>query len=181
MDPSRAVLLVHDMQKYFVSPFSADMRGTLLEHCHQLNQWSKNQEVPVYFTAQPGSMTEQQRGLLKEIWGPGMSAAPEDRELCHEFGPVSPEQILTKWRYSAFFQTDLLDRIRQQGRDQLILCGVYAHVGVLVTAIEAYSNDIETFLVADAVGDFSLRHHRMAMEYAAGRCAVVTTTGEVVQ
>jgi isochorismate hydrolase len=69
--------------------------------------------------------------------------------------------------------------MRAQRRDQLIICGVYAHIGILVTAIEAFSNDIQPFLVADAIGDFSAEFHRMAINYAALRCAVVTTTQEV--
>ncbi|MNJ60933.1 putative isochorismatase [compost metagenome] len=69
--------------------------------------------------------------------------------------------------------------MREAGRDQLIICGVYAHVGVLFTAVEAFTNDIQTFLVADAVSDFSEKYHRMALEYAAQRCAVVCTTEDV--
>lgn len=87
--------------------------------------------------------------------------------------------MLTKWRYSAFFRSDLLARMRDQGRDQLIVCGVYGHVGVLATALDAFTNDIESFLVADAVGDFSAAYHRLALDYAAARCSVVTSTEEV--
>ncbi|MEI1299413.1 phenazine biosynthesis protein PhzD, partial [Pseudomonas aeruginosa] len=84
------------------------------------------------------------------------------------------------WRYSAFFHSDLLQRMRAAGRDQLVLCGVYAHVGVLISTVDAYSNDIQPFLVADAIADFSEAHHRMALEYAASRCAMVVTTDEVL-
>ena len=69
--------------------------------------------------------------------------------------------MLTKWRYSAFYRSDLLERMRAAGRDQLILCGVYAHVGVLTTALEAFSHDIQPFLVADALGDFTEADHRL--------------------
>jgi bifunctional isochorismate lyase/aryl carrier protein len=34
--------------------------------------------------------------------------------------------------------------------------------------------------VADAVADFSEAEHRLALDYAAGRCAVVTTTDDVL-
>jgi bifunctional isochorismate lyase/aryl carrier protein len=49
-----------------------------------------------------------------------------------------------------------------------------------MTTCEAFSHDIETFLVADAVADFSADHHRMALEYAARSCAVVVTTDGVL-
>jgi isochorismate hydrolase len=70
--------------------------------------------------------------------------------------------------------------MRASGRDQLIVCGVYAHVGVLMSAVEAFTNDIQPFLVADAVADFSAEYHRLAIRYAAERCAMAVTTKEVL-
>lgn len=88
--------------------------------------------------------------------------------------------MFTKWRYSAFFRSGLLERMRAHGRDQLIICGVYAHVGVLMTAVDAFTHDLETFLAADAVADFSAADHRLALDYAARCCAVVRTVKELV-
>ncbi|MDI9883317.1 isochorismatase family protein [Streptomyces sp. HNM0645] len=179
VDPARAVLLVHDMQRYFLGPFPEPLRTQLIDNASVLRRGAAELGVPVAYTAQPGGMSEHQRGLLKDFWGPGMRPAPADREVVEPLTPGPGDWLLTKWRYSAFFQTDLLTRLRLHGRDQLILCGVYAHVGVLATAIESFSHDIETFLVADAVADFNESHHRTAVEYAARRCAVVTTAKEV--
>lgn len=179
IEPRRAVLLVHDMQRYFVAPLPASVRDPVVRHCATLREKCAIRDVPVFFTAQPGGMTQQQRGLLKDFWGPGMRVDPLDRQIVDELAPRPVDQVLTKWRYSAFFRSDLLAQMRKLGRDQLIICGVYAHVGVLMTAVEAFTNDIQSFLVADAVGDFSAREHRMALDYAAGRCSVVTTTEEV--
>ncbi|WP_435283919.1 isochorismatase family protein [Streptomyces koelreuteriae] len=178
-DESRAALLVHDMQRYFLAPFPERVREPLVRHCAQVRERCAALGVPVFYTAQPGSMTDEQRGLLKDFWGPGMRVDPADRQIVTELTPGPKDQVLTKWRYSAFFRSDLLARMRAQGRDQLIVCGVYAHVGVLATALEAFTNDIQPFLVADALGDFSAEYHRLALDYAAARCAVVTTTEEV--
>ncbi len=60
-----------------------------------------------------------------------------------------------------------------------MVTGVYAHIGVLMTACDAWMSDVQAFVVADAVADFSEREHKMALEWAAGRCAVVTTTEQV--
>jgi isochorismate hydrolase len=178
--PDRAVLLVHDMQRFFVRPFPDDMAGELISNISSLRERCVAAGIPVAYTAQPGGMTSEQRGLLRDFWGPGMRVAPADRQVVDELVPGRDDWVFTKWRYSAFFRSDLLARMRAHGRDQLVVCGVYAHVGVLMTAVDAFTNDIQTFLVADAVADFSARYHRLAMDYAAQRCAVVTTTKEVL-
>ncbi|MFF1274242.1 isochorismatase family protein [Streptomyces marokkonensis] len=180
IDPARAVLLVHDMQRYFLRPLPGALRAELVHNAGLLREHCAGLGMPVAYTAQPGGMTEEQRGLLKDFWGPGMRTAPADRQVVDELAPAPGDWHLTKWRYSAFFRSDLLERMRAAGRDQLLLCGVYAHVGVLMTAVEAFTNDIRTFLVADAVADFSQHHHQLALEYAAQRCAVVVTTKEVL-
>jgi len=56
-------------------------------------------------------------------------------------------------------RSDLPAWLRERDRDQIIICGVYAHVGVLMSAVEAFTNDIQPFLVADTMGDFSMAYH----------------------
>jgi len=182
IDTARAVLLIHDMQKYFVRFFREDASpvvdlihniGLIRKHCVAAG-------IPVVYTAQPGNMSPGQRGLLKDFWGPGMAVEPEERDIVDALRPAEDDLVLTKWRYSALHRTDLLGYLDRSGRSQLIVCGVYARIGCLMTAAEAFANDVETFLVADAVADFSLDHHRMALEYAAELCAAVPTTEMVL-
>nr|WP_305884380.1 isochorismatase family protein [Pseudomonas sp. QS1027] len=179
VDPDRAVLLIHDMQRYFVQPFEGQHRNGLIQNISLLCGRARKLGIPVAYSAQPGGMNPEQRGLLKDFWGPGMKVDPDDRKIVEELAPEPNDWLSTKWRYSAFFRSGLLERMREAGRDQLVICGVYAHVGVLFTAVEAFSNDIQTFLVADAVADFSEKHHQLALDYAAKNCAVVCTTEEV--
>ncbi|MGK5549462.1 isochorismatase family protein [Streptomyces sp. URMC 127] len=179
-DPARAVLLVHDMQRYFLEPLPQGLRDELVANAALLRETAAALGIPVAYTAQPGGMSDEQRGLLKDFWGPGMRVDPADRRVAGPLAPAPGDWVFTKWRYSAFFRSDLLGRMRANGRDQLIVCGVYAHVGVLMTAVDAFTNDIRPFLVADAVADFSPAYHRLAVEYAAARCAVVTTTKDML-
>ncbi|MFJ5266347.1 isochorismatase family protein [Streptomyces sp. NPDC088387] len=180
VDPRRAVLLVHDMQRYFLRPLPEGMREQVVAHTELLLRYAEDTRMPVAYSAQPGGMSPEERGLLRDFWGPGMRVDPADRELPGRLAPRAGDWRITKWRYSAFVRTDLRERMRAHGRDQLIVCGVYAHVGLLATAVDAFSQDIETFMVADAMADFSHADHRTAVEYAAARCAVVLTTKEVV-
>jgi trans-2,3-dihydro-3-hydroxyanthranilic acid synthase len=178
-DPDRAVLLIHDMQRFFLAPFPAPVRESLVANVAGLRERAAALGVPVGYTAQPGDMDDRQRGLLKDFWGPGMRRDPADRSVVDELAPAPGDWLFTKLRYSAFFRSDLLERMRAAGRDQLVVCGVYAHVGVLMTAVDAFTNDLQTFLAADAVADFDAAHHRMALTYAAERCASVLTAKQV--
>ncbi|MCM3924003.1 isochorismatase family protein [Frankia sp. AiPs1] len=181
VDPARAVLLIHDMQRYFLRALPAGgCREVLVANAARLRRVCADLDVQIAYSTQPGGMTTEERGLLLDFWGPGMSGSPEDRLIDERLAPAAGDWTLTKWRYSAFVRSDLLQRIRARDRDQLVLCGVYAHVGVLATAVEAYSHDIQPFLAADAVADFSADHHRQALDYAAARCAVVRTTDDLI-
>ncbi|MEU9605712.1 isochorismatase family protein [Streptomyces sp. NPDC048057] len=180
LDPERSVLLVHDMQRYFLRPLPDSLSDPLVSHTVHLRERSTALGVPVAYTAQPGGMDRAERGLLQDFWGPGMRTAPEDRQVVDALAPTDTDWMFTKRRYSAFFRTDLLERMRAAGRDQLILCGVYAHVGILATALDAFAHDVQPFLVADATADFSQEYHRLALTYAAERCALVTTVKQVL-
>jgi isochorismate hydrolase len=182
VDPRRAVLLIHDMQKYFVAPFPAGRSPVteLVRNVTALRERCAALGVPVAYTTQPGGMTEEQRGLLRDFWGSGMTVAQEHREVVDPIRPGTDDLVLTKWRYSAFHRTGLLTSMRERERDQLIVCGVYAHVGILMTSAEAFASDIQSFLVADAIADFTPEHHRFALRYAAERCAMTLTTATVL-
>ncbi|MFJ4778903.1 isochorismatase family protein [Streptomyces sp. NPDC088762] len=177
--PERAVLVIHDMQHFFLRPVPEPLRSAVVHNTALLRKRAASLGVPVAYTAQPGGMTEDQRGLLRDFWGPGMRTAPDDREVVPELAPQEGDWTLTKWRYSAFFRSNLLERMRATGRDQLVICGVYAHVGILATAIDAFTHDIQPFLVADAVADFSADEHRLAVDYVARRCGMSVLGEEV--
>jgi trans-2,3-dihydro-3-hydroxyanthranilic acid synthase len=181
LDPGRAALLIHDMQRYFVDVFPAGEPVTgLRRNITALRDAADAAGVPVLYTAQPGSMSPAERGLLADFWGAGMAADPEHRAIVAELAPRPGETVLTKWRYSAFARTGLDPQLRRLRRDQLVVCGIYAHVGVLMTACDAFTRDIQPFLVADAVADFSAAEHQLALDYAAGRCARTLLTATAV-
>jgi bifunctional isochorismate lyase/aryl carrier protein len=182
IDPGRAVLLIHDMQNYFLSFFSPDRPPypDLVDNVATLRSAFRRCGAPVAYSAQPGDMSERERGLLKDFWGPGMSSEPAHRAILERIAPSAPDVVLTKWRPSAFCRTDLLELMGRAGRDQLVICGVYAHVGILMTAHEGYSQDIETFLVADAIADFSAKFHEMALTYVSSRCSVTLSTRQAL-
>ncbi|RKS76994.1 bifunctional isochorismate lyase/aryl carrier protein [Actinomadura pelletieri DSM 43383] len=181
-DPARAVLLVHDMQNYFVDAYRRDASPIpeLVANILALRSRCATLGIPVVYTAQPGAQTLAQRGLLQDFWGDGVPGDPPAARIIDPLLPADNDIQLTKWRYSAFQRTSLARILTELDRDQLVITGVYAHIGCLMTACEAFMRDIETFFAADATADFSAEHHAMAITYAAERCAVVLNTSDLL-
>lgn len=173
--PERAALLIHDMQDYFVGFYGANspLVDQIISNIRRLRASFKSRGAPVIYTAQPIEQSDEDRGLLNDMWGPGLNAHPHLQKIVEPLSPEADDIVLTKWRYSAFKRSTLADTMREMGRNQLAICGVYGHIGCLTTALDAFMQDIKPFVVADAIGDFSLEDHLMTLNYVAGRCGKV--------
>ncbi|AMT72991.1 isochorismatase family protein [Mycobacteroides immunogenum] len=178
LEPDRAVLLVHDMQHYFVKAYApqSDPIATVLKNIKSLLDTAHAHQVPVYYSAQPGGMTTAQRGLFGQLYGPGMPDDDAERAIVDPLGPTAADTVLTKWKYSEFFRSDLLDILRNANRDQLIIVGVYAFSGITATSTDAIQNDIQAFIVSDAVADYTATGHNQALTWCAERTARILTT-----
>ncbi|MFD5425962.1 isochorismatase family protein [Streptomyces sp. NPDC127084] len=177
IDPDRAALLIHDMQNHFVGPFPAGRSPVveLVDNIAALRELAGTLGMPVVFSAEPAAQQPGQRGLVADVWGPGIGDDPAAAEIIEPLAPRPGEHLLANVRHNAFLRSHLGRLLRSEGRDQLIVCGLYAHLGILLTAADAFMNDIQPFVVADAVADFTAEEHAMALRWAA-RSGVVCTT-----
>lgn len=182
VEPQRAALLIHDMQQYFLNFWGEDsaLIKQVVENIANLRRYCKQQGIPVFYTAQPNQQSDEDRALLNDMWGPGLNKHPEQQAVTAALAPDEDDTVLVKWRYSAFHRSPLQEILQESGRDQLIICGVYAHIGCLTTAIDAFMRNIQPFMVADGLADFSRDEHLMALRYTAGRCGRVVTTGSLL-
>lgn len=178
LETNRAVLLVHDMQHYFVKAYAphADPIATVLKNIKSLLDIAHAHDVPVLYSAQPGGMTPEQRGLFGQLYGPGMPDDDAERAIVDPIGPAATDTVLTKWKYSEFFRSELLEILRNANRDQLIIVGVYAFSGITVTSADAVQNDIQAFIVSDAVADYTSTGHNQALAWCAERTARILNT-----
>lgn len=182
LDPARAVLLVHDMQQYFINAFdrsdSSAQINVAINSIAALIAAAREQDIPVVFSAQPPRQTAEKRALLTDFWGTGLQS-DEAAAIIEEL-QAQESELLTKWRYSAFAHTDLREQMKSWGRDQLLITGVYAHIGCMTTTLDAFMHETQPFFIHDALADFSLEKHQMACDYVASRCGLVCSTQQAL-
>ncbi|MGV9711253.1 isochorismatase family protein [Gordonia sp. NPDC003424] len=181
LSPHRTALLIHDMQRYFIDAYdvTAEPMATALPNMVRIREACEEAGIPVVYTVQPGDQHPSRRGILADFWGKGLDAG-RDEEVVDPLAPRPGNITVTKWRYSGFQRTDLRALLGHHGRDQLIVVGVYAHMGCMISATEAFMSDVAPFFVVDAMGDFSRDEHEMAATYIGKRAGRVMATDEVI-
>ena len=181
-ESERAALLIHDMQEYFLNFWgeNSDMMQQVVANIAKLRAYCKEHNIPVYYTAQPKEQSDEDRALLNDMWGPGLTRSPEQQRIVAELAPDEADTVLVKWRYSAFHRSPLEQMLKETGRNQLLITGVYAHIGCMTTATDAFMRDIKPFFIADALADFTRDEHLMSLKYVAGRSGRVVMTDELL-
>ncbi|ORC15966.1 MULTISPECIES: isochorismatase family protein [Rothia] len=181
-DPHQAVLLVHDMQNHFVQAFDRTPHSQItqtIRNIQQLHRMATDLDIPTVFTAQPPQQDPADRQLLTDFWGPGLQD-PHAAHIIQELTPHPNDTVLTKWRYCAFYRSDLEDRMRNHAKTQLWITGIYSHIGCMTTALSAFMRGFQVFFIADAQADFSEENHRQALTYVSQRCGQVLLTRDII-
>jgi len=98
VDANRAALIFHDMQNYFLRPFSesSEPASALTENSIKLKQKHDQYGIPVAYTTQPGDMIAEEKGLLNDFWGSDIKASVEDHPIINPLETTQYDWLLTK-------------------------------------------------------------------------------------
>lgn len=137
-------LLIIDMQEYFravATPILPSLRS-LIQCCRQA-------KLPIIFTRHAHRDPAIDGGMLAKWWDELIVDGTPAAELLPEIAPLSNEKIVSKHRYSAFFETDLQATLKRQQIKQIIIGGVMTNLCCETTARDAFVRDFEVIFLSD--------------------------------
>ncbi|HDR89324.1 MAG TPA: cysteine hydrolase [Bacteroidetes bacterium] len=182
LNPSKAALLVIDMQKFFLDPDSPSFTCggmAIIPKIKQLVTVFRKTGRPVIFTRHVHHPDLIDAGIM-EWWWEGMCIeGSPDSEIHHELEPLPNEKVILKHRYSAFYNTDLETILRCLGIEDMVITGIMTNMCCESTARDAYYRDYRVHFPADGTGSINEEMHLASLLNLAFGFARVTTADEI--
>jgi len=99
-----------------------------------------------------------------QMFPPHCIKGTKEAEIIPELASYSGQR-LPKRRYSAFYDTDLDERLATLRPEKLIVCGVCTDICVLHTVADARNRDYPVDIYTDCVASFDEEAHRFALKH----------------
>lgn len=156
-------LLVLDMQNYFLIESShayVPSAKSILENINQLINYFDNNNLPIIFTKH--SNNEINAKQMSRRW----------RNLMPECGifnniynclKVNNHLIIEKHQYDAFYETELLNNLKELNVEQVIVTGVLTNLCVETTARSAFVRGFDAVVPIDATATYNYNLHLSSM------------------
>jgi nicotinamidase-related amidase len=178
IDPATTALVVIDVQNDFCDPAGVfgsagndvSMMPAMAEHTCALVDAARERRMLIFWvratydepvTSAPLAETYNRRGFTKSMCLEGSWGADWYANVRPRAEPNEP--ILTKHRFSAFWDTPLDLYLRSNGIRTVVLTGVVTSGCVESTARDAFFNDYYVVVAADAVAEASEERHTYAL------------------
>jgi ureidoacrylate peracid hydrolase len=182
-DLSHMALLVIDMQVFFCipgAPACLEAADAILPNVkkliNQFRQWNR----PIIYTRHVHRSDGSDAGIMKWWWQDMCIEGTPESEIHPNLTPLPNELIVTKHRYSAFYNTDLEVLLRGKSITDLVITGVMTNLCCETTTRDAYMRDYKVQFVADATATATEEMHLAALLNLALGFANVTTTSHVL-
>jgi nicotinamidase-related amidase len=182
-DLSKMALMVIDMQVFFCSPGAPaymDAVPAILSNVKKLIEQFRIWNRPLIFTRHVHRADGSDAGIMKWWWQDMCVEGTPESEIHPELTPLPNELVVTKHRYSAFYNTDLEILLRGKGITELVITGVMTNMCCETTTRDAYMRDMKIQFVADATATSNEDMHLASLLNLALGFANITTTNELI-
>jgi nicotinamidase/pyrazinamidase len=159
-------VIVVDMQRGFMSPegtlYCGDAARSIIPRVRDLVEKEAAAASLVIFTAD----THKPDDLEFAMFPPHCIEGTPETEIIPELADLAARHtILPKRRYSAFFETDLAERLAAFRPEKVIVVGDCTDICVMHTVADARNRDYPVEVPADCVASFDAGAHTWALEH----------------
>jgi nicotinamidase-related amidase len=162
---AKAVIVV-DMQRGFMSPegtlYCGDAARAIIPRVRDLVEREAAAGSLVIFTAD----THAPDDLEFKMFPPHCVRGARETEIIPELDDLAAQHtILEKRRYSAFFETDLAERLSRFAPERIIVVGDCTDICVMHTVADARNRDYPVEIPAACVASFDPEAHAWALQH----------------
>jgi maleamate amidohydrolase len=178
-------VIVIDFSKAFTrgaSRFPGGDFAAELVQTRRLLEGARKHGVSVFYTTIAYADPQRDSGFWgkKVPWLSRCKIGSEAVDIDPDLDAQPNEPVIVKKFPSAFFETDLQERLRALGADTLIIAGCTTSVCVRATAIDAMQHHYHTLIAEEAVGDFDSALHAVHLRDMDARYADVVTVDRLL-
>lgn len=179
LNAAASALLVVDMQNFFLdesSPTFTCGGAAILPTVKRLIDAFRRAGRPVIFTRHVHHPHNLDCGIMGWWWEGKCLEGSLESEIHPELAPMPAEKVVSKHRYSAFYNTDLETVLRCLKIQDVVVSGIMTNMCCESTARDAYYRDYRVFFMADATGSINEEMHLASLLNLAFGFAYVTTS-----
>lgn len=183
LNVAASALIVIDMQRFFLeaaSPTFTCGGVAILPTVKRVIDAYRQANRPVIFTQHVHHPGDLDCGIMGWWWrGKCLEGSPES-EVHADLAPMSGEKVVSKHRYSAFYNTDLETVLRCLKVEDVVVTGIMTNICCESTARDAYYRDYRVFFLADGTGSINEEMHLASLLNLAFGFAYVITSDAIV-
>ena len=179
----RPALILVDMINGFTDsacPLGSDCPDVVAANAELLAAF-RARKLPVFFTTVVYHNASQAKVFRARL--PALNCLTPDShwvKVCDALAPMAKEAVIEKQWASAFFGTDLQDRLAQEQVDSLVVTGLTTSGCVRATVLDALQYDYPVLVPREAVGDRNTAAHAANLHDMHAKYADVVTLKEVI-
>ena len=150
---ARSALVIVDMQEFFFrKPERRQNLDQVIANINTLIEYFESRQLPVFHVVSKYKADRSDWELKMKMAGePELIEGTPETAILTPIRVSDAHTILSKTRYSAFFKTDLADRLCHEKIARVVVVGAYTHYCVNATIFDAYCHDFVPCLITDAV------------------------------
>jgi len=173
-------LLVIDMLNDYLDTWDLERKDELICAINELVKMMRQASLPVIWVRQ--EFEPDLRDAFPEMRSKQIYVTIRGTRGCQihsQLAVATPDLVVVKKRYSAFFGTGLDETLGRLRPDTLILAGINTHACIRATAVDAYQRDWPLVLASDCIDSYDREHHDISLKYMKDKMARVLKNDEI--